>query len=235
MIIFPAIDMYEGKVVRLLKGDYDKMTVYSEKVVEKAVEIESLGAEWFHLVDLEGAKEGTTPNFSYVEEICKKTGLKVEIGGGIRSSETIEQYLLVGVNRIILGTKAATDGAFLKEMADKFGDKIAVGIDVKDEKVAIKGWLEVLDKNIFDFVGELREIGIKNIIVTDIAKDGAMSGINTAFYEKLMAHTDMDIIASGGVTRLDDLVELKKAGLYGAILGKAMYTGNIDLREALKI
>ena len=158
MIIFPAIDMYEGKVVRLLKGDYDKMTVYSEKVVEKAVEIESLGAEWFHLVDLEGAKEGTTPNFSYVEEICKKTGLKVEIGGGIRSSETIEQYLLVGVNRIILGTKAATDGAFLKEMADKFGDKIAVGIDVKDEKVAIKGWLEVLDKNIFDFVGDRKSV-----------------------------------------------------------------------------
>ena len=235
MIIFPAIDMYEGKVVRLLKGDYNKMTVYSENVVEKAVEIEAAGAKWLHLVDLEGAKEGTTPNFSYVEEICKKTGLKVEIGGGIRSSETIEQYISVGVDRIILGTKAATDGAFLKEMADKFGDKIAVGIDVKDEKVAIKGWLEVLDKNIFDFVGELREIGIKNIIVTDIAKDGAMSGINTAFYEKLMAHTDMDIIASGGVTRLDDLVELKKAGLYGAILGKAMYTGIIDLREALKV
>ena len=235
MIIFPAIDMYEGKVVRLLKGDYNKMTVYSENVVEKAVEIEAAGAKWLHLVDLEGAKEGSTPNFSYVEEICKKTGLKVEIGGGIRSSETIEQYISVGVDRIILGTKAATDGAFLKEMADKFGDKIAVGIDVKDEKVAIKGWLEVLDKNIFDFVGELREIGIKNIIVTDIAKDGAMSGINTAFYEKLIAYTDMNITASGGVTRLDDLVELKKAGLYGAILGKAMYTGNIDLREALKV
>lgn len=235
MIIFPAIDMYEGKVVRLLKGDYNKMTVYSENVVEKAVEIEAAGAEWLHLVDLEGAKEGSTPNFDYVEEICKKTGLKVEIGGGIRSEETIEQYLSVGVDRIILGTKAATDGKFLREMADKFVDKIAVGIDVKDEKVAVKGWLEVLDKNIFDFVGELREIGIKNIIVTDIAKDGAMSGINTAFYEKLIAHTDMDITASGGVTRLDDLVELKKAGLYGAILGKAMYTGNIDLREALKV
>ena len=204
-------------------------------MVEKAVEIEAAGAKWLHLVDLEGAKEGSTPNFSYVEEICKKTGLKVEIGGGIRSSETIEQYISVGVDRIILGTKAATDGAFLKEMADKFGDKIAVGIDVKDEKVAIKGWLEVLDKNIFDFVGELREIGIKNIIVTDIAKDGAMSGINTAFYEKLIAYTDMNITASGGVTRLDDLVELKKAGLYGAILGKAMYTGIIDLREALKV
>ena len=235
MIIFPAIDMYEGKVVRLLKGNFNKMTVYSENVVEKAVEIEAAGAEWLHLVDLEGAKEGSTPNFDYVEEICKKTGLKVEIGGGIRSEETIEQYLSVGVDRIILGTKAATDGKFLREMADKFVDKIAVGIDVKDEKVAVKGWLEVLDKNIFDFVGELREIGIKNIIVTDIAKDGAMSGINTAFYEKLIAHTDMDITASGGVTRLDDLVELKKAGLYGAILGKAMYTGNIDLREALKI
>ena len=235
MIIFPAIDMYEGKVVRLLKGDYDKMTVYSENVVEKAVEIEKAGAKWLHLVDLEGAKEGTTPNFSYVEEICKKTGLKVEIGGGIRSEEMIEQYLSVGVDRIILGTKAATDGEFLREMAYKFGDKIAVGIDVKDEKVAIKGWLEVLDKNIFDFVGELREVGIKNIIVTDIAKDGAMSGINTAFYVKLMVHTDMNITASGGVTRLDDLVELKIAGLYGAILGKAMYTGNIDLREALKI
>ena len=235
MIIFPAIDMYEGKVVRLLKGNYNKMTVYSENVVEKAVEIEAAGAKWLHLVDLEGAKEGSTPNFSYVEEICKKTGLKVEIGGGIRSSETIEQYLSVGVDRIILGTKAATDGEFLREMADKFGDKIAVGIDVKNEKVAIKGWLEVLDKNIFDFVGELREIGVKNIIVTDIAKDGAMSGINTSFYEKLNAYTDMDITASGGVTRLDDLVELKKAGLYGAILGKAMYTGNIDLREALKV
>lgn len=235
MIIFPAIDMYEGKVVRLLKGNYNKMTVYSENVVEKAVEIESLGAEWLHLVDLEGAKEGTTPNFSYVKEICKKTGLKVEIGGGIRSEETIEQYLLVGVDRIILGTKAATDGEFLREMADKFGDKIAVGIDVKDEKVAIKGWLEVLDKNIFDFVGELREIGVKNIIVTDIAKDGVMSGINASFYERLNAYTDMDITASGGVTRLDDLMELKKAGLYGAILGKAMYTGNIDLREALKV
>jgi len=235
MIIFPAIDMYEGKVVRLLKGDYNKMTVYSENVVEKAVEIEKAGAKWLHLVDLEGAKEGTTPNFSYVEEICKKTGLKVEIGGGIRSEEMIEQYLSVGVDRIILGTKAATDGEFLREMAYKFGDKIAVGIDVKDEKVAIKGWLEVLDKNIFDFVVELREVGIKNIIVTDIAKDGAMSGINTAFYVKLMVHTDMNITASGGVTRLDDLVELKIAGLYGAILGKAMYTGNIDLREALKI
>lgn len=235
MIIFPAIDIYEGKVVRLLKGDYEKMTVYSDSVVDKAVEIKASGGEWLHLVDLEGAKDGTTPNFSYVEEICKKTGLKVEIGGGIRSKETIEKYLAAGVERIILGTRAATDSDFLKEMAEKFGDKIAVGIDVREEKVAIKGWLEVLDKNIFDFVGELREIGIKNIIVTDIAKDGAMSGINVSFYEELSKFTDMDITASGGVTTLDDLIKLKNTGIYGAILGKAMYTGNIDLREALKI
>ena len=235
MIIFPAIDIYEGKVVRLLKGDYNKMTVYSENVVDKACEIEAAGGEWLHLVDLEGAKEGSTPNFNYVEEICKKTGLKVEIGGGIRTKATIEKYINAGVARIILGTKAATDKDFLKKMTDKYRERIAVGIDVKEEKVAIKGWLEVTNKNIFDFVTELKEIGIKNIIVTDIAKDGAMSGINTAFYEKLMAHTDMNITASGGVTRLDDLMELKKAGLYGAILGKAMYTGNIDLREALKV
>ena len=235
MIIFPAIDIYEGKVVRLLKGDYHKMTIYSENVVDKACEIEAEGGEWLHLVDLEGAKEGNTPNFNYVEEICKKTGLKVEIGGGIRTEATIEKYIYAGVSRIILGTKAATDKDFLKKMTDKFGEKIAVGIDVKEEKVAIKGWLEVTNKNIFDFVTELKEIGIKNIIVTDIAKDGAMNGINVSFYEKLSKFTDMDITASGGVTTLDDLIRLKNTGIYGAILGKAMYTGNIDLREALKI
>ena len=235
MIIFPAIDIYEGKVVRLLKGDYNKMTIYSENVVDKAYEIEAAGGEWLHLVDLEGAKEGSAPNFNYVEEICKKTGLKVEIGGGIRTEATVEKYINAGADRIILGTKAATDKDFLKKMTDKYRERIAVGIDVKEEKVAIKGWLEVTNKNIFDFVTELKEIGIKNIIVTDIVKDGAMNGINVSFYEKLSKFTDMDITASGGVTTLDDLIRLKDIGIYGAILGKAMYTGNIDLREALKI
>ena len=235
MIIFPAIDIYEGKAVRLLKGDYNKMTVYNENVVEKALEIEAEGGEWIHLVDLEGAKYGNTANFNYVEEICKKTRLKVEIGGGIRTSTNIEKYVDVGVNRIILGTKAATDRTFLEEMVEKFGEKIAVGIDVREEKVAIKGWLETLEKGIFEFVRELKEVGIKNIIVTDIAKDGAMSGINTELYEKLVKFTDMDITASGGVTELSDLFKLKELGVYGAILGKAMYTGKIDLREALNI
>ena len=198
MIIFPAIDIYEGKVVRLLKGDYNKMTVYSENVVDKACEIEAAGGEWLHLVDLEGAKEGSAPNFNYVEEICKKTGLKVEIGGGIRTEATIKKYINAGADRIILGTKAATDKDFLKKMTDKYRERIAVGIDVKEEKVA-------------------------------------MDGINVSFYEKLSKFTDMDITASGGVTTLDDLIKLKNTGIYGAILGKAMYTGNIDLREALEI
>ena len=235
MIIFPAIDIYEGKVVRLLKGDYSKMTIYSENVAEKAREIEAEGGEWVHLVDLEGAREGTSPNFRYVEEICKKTKLKVEIGGGIRTDETVEKYINAGVGRIILGTKAATDRDFLKKMTDKFGEKIAVGIDAKEERVAVKGWEEVLDKNIFDFIAELNETGIKNIIVTDIAKDGAMSGINAGLYEKLIKLTAMDITASGGVTSLSDIIRLKEIGVYGAILGRAMYTGNIDLREALTI
>ena len=235
MIVFPAIDIYEGKAVRLLKGDYNKMTVYSDNVVEKALEIEAEGGEWVHLVDLEGAKNGNTANFNYIEEICKKTKLKVEIGGGIRTFANIEKYVEVGVNRIILGTKAATDRAFLEKMVEKFGEKIAVGIDVKEEKVAIKGWLEVIEKDIFEFVGELKEVGVKNIIVTDISKDGAMNGINTELYEKLMRFTDIDITASGGVTELTDLEKLKALGVYGAILGKAMYIGKINLREALKI
>ena len=235
MIIFPAIDIYEGKAVRLLKGDYEKMTVYSNDVVKKAKEIERTGSEWVHLVDLEGAKDGTTPNFSYVEDICKKTRLKVEVGGGIREMKTIERYINAGVSRVILGTKAATDGDFTKEAADKFGDKIAVGVDVKEENVAIKGWKEILDKDIYTFVRELETIGVKNIIVTDIAKDGAMSGVNSKLYSKLLKFTDIAVTASGGVTELADLVKLKELGLYGAILGKAMYTGNIDLREALTI
>lgn len=235
MIIFPAIDIYEGKAVRLLKGDYNKMTIYSENVIEKAKDIEDCGSEWVHLVDLEGAKKGTAPNFKYVEEICRQTKLKVEIGGGIRTSTTIEKYLAAGVTRVILGTKAATDRDFLENAVKRFGDKIAVGVDVKEEKVAIKGWMEVLDKDIFSFVKELEEIRVKNIIVTDIAKDGAMSGISTKLYEKLIELTDIDITASGGVTELSDLKKLKEIGVYGAILGKAMYTGNIELREALKI
>lgn len=233
MRLFPAIDLYDHKVVRLLKGDYQKMTVYSEDPVKTAREIEARGAQWLHLVDLEGAKDGTTPNFDVVAAICRDTALQVEIGGGIRSMETIARYLEAGVSRVILGTKAVTDAAFLQEALSRWGDRIAVGVDARDSKVAVKGWLEVLDVDMFEFLSRLRDMGVKTAIVTDIAKDGAMKGTNLPLYERLSHLQGIDITASGGVSTLQDLQALKDMKLYGAILGKAMYNGAIDLGEAL--
>lgn len=235
MILFPAIDLYDRKVVRLLKGDYEKMTVYSDDPVKTAKNIESMGGSWLHLVDLEGAKDGTTPNFPVVEAIVKETGLKVEIGGGIRSFETIEKYLDAGVSRVILGTKAVKDPEFLKDAVSRWGEKIAVGVDAKDGHVAVNGWLDVLDIDMFDFLQDIKEIGVKTAIVTDISKDGAMKGTNLPLYEKLSEISGIDITASGGVSTLDDLRALKAMNIYGAILGKAMYNGAIELSEALKL
>lgn len=235
MILFPAIDLYDRKVVRLLKGDYEKMTVYSDDPVKTAKNIESMGGSWLHLVDLEGAKDGTTPNFPVVEAIVKETGLKVEIGGGIRSFETIEKYLDAGVSRVILGTKAVKDPEFLKDAVSRWGEKIAVGVDAKDGHVAVNGWLDVLDVDMFDFLNDIKEMGVKTAIVTDISKDGAMKGTNLPLYEKLSEISGIDITASGGVSTLDDLRALKAMNIYGAILGKAMYNGAIELSEALKL
>ncbi len=235
MLLFPAIDLYDKKVVRLLKGDYKQMTVYSDDPVATARDIEAKGGKWLHLVDLEGAKDGTTPNFSVVEAICRETGLSVEIGGGIRSLETIEKYLAAGVERVILGSKAVTDEAFLKEALARFGKHIAVGVDAKDGKVAVHGWLDVLDVDMFDFLQHLVELKVDTVIVTDIAKDGAMQGTNLALYEKLSKLQDINVTASGGVSSYEDIRALKKLGLYGAILGKAMYQGVVELSEALHI
>lgn len=235
MILFPAIDLYDKKVVRLVKGDYAQMTVYSEDPVGMASQIRAWGGEWLHLVDLEGAKDGTTPNFSVVERICRETGLKAEIGGGIRSFETIERYLEAGVSRVILGTKAVTDEDFLREALERFGSRIAVGVDAKDGKVAVKGWLEVLDVDMFSFLEKLAGMGVSTAIVTDISKDGAMKGTNLPLYERLSGLKGIDITASGGVSTLDDIRALKAMGLYGAILGKAMYTGAVRLEDALRI
>ncbi len=235
MLLFPAIDLYDKKVVRLLKGDYKQMTVYSDDPVATARDIEAKGGKWLHLVDLEGAKDGTTPNFSVVEAICRETGLSVEIGGGIRSLETIEKYLAAGVERVILGSKAVTDEAFLKEALARFGKHIAVGVDAKDGKVAVHGWLDVLDVDMFDFLQHLVELKVDTVIVTDIAKDGAMQGTNLALYEKLSKLQDINVTASGGVSSYEDIRALKKLGLYGAILGKAMYQGVVELAEALHI
>ena len=235
MILFPAIDLYDHKVVRLLKGDYEKMTVYSDDPLATAKNIEGMGGKWLHLVDLEGAKDGTTPNFDVVSAIAKETGLKVEIGGGIRSFETIEKYLNAGVQRVILGTKAVKDPGFLKEAVSKWEDKIAVGVDAKNGKVAVNGWMDVMDIDMFDFLQDIKEMGVKTAIVTDISKDGAMKGTNLPLYERLSKLSGIDITASGGVSTLDDLKALKAMDIYGAILGKAMYNGAIELSEALNL
>lgn len=234
MKIFPAIDLYGGKAVRLFKGDYSKMTVYSENPLEVARNFEQKGAEFIHLVDLEGAKDGTTPNFETVKSIAENTRLFTEIGGGIRSMETVEKYLGAGVDRVILGTAAVENQDFLKAAVNKYGEKIAVGVDIKDGFVAVKGWTEASSYSCFDFCEKMRETGVKTLICTDISKDGAMQGTNRELYRELAEKFDIDIVASGGVSTLDDIKALKKLGLYGAIIGKAYYIGAIDLKEALE-
>ena len=235
MLIFPAIDLYGRQAVRLYKGDYEKMTVYSDDPLSVARDFESKGAEWIHLVDLEGAKLGTTPNLSVVEQIAKNTSLKIEIGGGIRNMETVEKYFSVGVDRVILGTAALTNESFLLEAVARYGEKIAVGADIKDKKIAIKGWTQTSDTDIYDFCEKMRDEGVKTIICTDISKDGAMQGTNHALYKELSEKFDMQIVASGGVSSLEDVKKLRALELYGTIIGKAYYTGAIDLAEAIEV
>ena len=232
MRIFPAIDLFDGKAVRLIKGDYNKMTVYSDNPLEVAKTFENEGMEYIHLVDLEGAKDGTTPNLEIVKSIANNTSLFTEIGGGIRDMNTVKKYIDSGVDRVILGTAAVNDQAFLQEAVNIYGEKIAVGVDVKDGKVAIKGWLEVSEYDCFDFCEKMQNIGVKCLICTDISKDGAMNGTNRELYKKLSQKFSINITASGGVSSLEDIVALKKLNLYGAIIGKAYYIGAIDLKEA---
>ncbi len=235
MNIFPAIDLFSGKAVRLFKGDYAQMTVYNDDPLAVARDFEACGARFIHMVDLEGAKDGTTPNLSIVKKIVDSTSLFVEIGGGIRSMEVADRYIESGVGRVILGTAAVSDREFLKAAVKKHGDKIAVGVDIKDGKVAIKGWTETSALDAFDFCRELQELGVRTVICTDISKDGAMMGTNRELYRELSQSFKLDIIASGGVSSLDDVASLRKMELYGAIIGKAYYTGAIDLREALEV
>lgn len=235
MIIFPAIDLVEQKAVRLFKGDYANMTVYSDDPVGVARDFEAAGATHIHMVDLEGAKDGTTPNLAVVEQVARETSLKVEIGGGVRDMATVEKYLAVGVDRVILGTAAVTDEKFLRAAVAKYGEHIAVGADVKDGFVAIKGWLEKSAYTLEQFMDKMQSIGVKTIICTDISKDGAMRGTNLALYRELSEKYAMNIVASGGVSSLEDVRALRKMQLYGAIVGKAYYTGAIDLREAIEV
>ena len=235
MILFPAIDLYDRKAVRLYKGDYQNMTVYSENPIEVARDFEAAGATHIHMVDLEGAKSGDTPNLAVVEQVTKETSLFVEIGGGIRNMETVERYLSAGVSRVILGTAAVNDEAFLTAAVNTYGDKIAVGADVKDGCIAIKGWLETSAVTLEAFLEKMQAIGVKNVICTDISRDGAMRGTNLALYRELSRKYSLNITASGGVSSLEDVRQLRQMDLYGAIIGKAYYTGAIDLAEALEV
>ncbi len=233
MNIIPAIDLIGGQAVRLIKGDYQQVTVYSDTPSEVAKSFENSGAKFLHVVDLDGAKEGSTANFATIENIIKETSLSVEIGGGIRNLETVKRYLQAGVDRVIIGTAAVTDPNFLKEAVARYAEHIAVGIDVKDGMVAIKGWLEMSELSCFDFFQTVQDLGVQTVICTDISKDGMMAGTNLDLYRELSQKFSVNIIASGGVSSLDDVKKLSQMKLYGAILGKALYTGAVDLAEAI--
>ena len=235
MLIYPAIDMYEKKAVRLYKGDYAQMTVYSENPCAVAQEFKRCGATHIHLVDLEGAKAGTTPNFELVKAIKEETGLFCEIGGGIRDMATIAKYVEAGIDRVILGTAAVTSPGFVEEAVKAYGDKIAVGIDIKDGFVAIKGWTETSEENAMDFTAKMQSMGVKTMICTDISRDGAMRGANHDLYRELSERFDMNIIASGGVSSMEDVEKLAQLHIHGAIVGKAYYTGAIDLNKAIEV
>ena len=235
MYIFPAIDLYEGKAVRLFKGDYAQMTIYSDNPAEIATDFASSGAKHLHLVDLEGAKFGTTPNLKTIERILAGSGLFTEVGGGIRSMEVVDTYLSAGVDRVILGTAAVNDPDFLHKAVGKYGEKIAVGVDIKDGMVAIKGWTEKSALDAFTFCHDLQKLGVTTVICTDISKDGAMMGANHELYSRLMDELSMQIVASGGVSSIDDVKRLADMKMYGAIIGKAYYTGAISLKEAIEV
>lgn len=235
MKIFPAIDLFGGQAVRLFKGDYQQMTVYNPNPMDVALDFAKQGAAYLHLVDLEGARSGGTPNIEVISKISQSTPLFTQVGGGIRSINTVKSYLEAGVNRVILGTAAVTDEAFLNEAVSAYGEKIAVGIDLKDGYVAIKGWTEQSAYTTDQFFGKMQQLGVKTVICTDISRDGAMQGTNLSLYKHLSATYDMNIIASGGVSTIEDLIALKEMNLYGAIIGKAYYTGSINLAEAIEV
>jgi phosphoribosylformimino-5-aminoimidazole carboxamide ribotide isomerase len=235
MLIFPAIDLFEGKAVRLLKGEYNQMTVYNNDPLAVARDFAAQWATCLHLVDLEGAKSGTTPNMDTIRRLTGETELFTEVGGGIRNMDTVRAYLGAGVDRVILGTAALRDEAFLKKAVAEYGDRIAVGVDIRDGKVAIRGWVETSETDALEFLTRLEKIGVGTVICTDISRDGAMAGTNHDLYGVLTERFSMNIIASGGVSSIEDVRRLAGRNLYGAIIGKAYYTGAISLKEAIEV
>ena len=235
MVIYPAIDLYGGKAVRLYKGDYARMTVYNDDPTAVARDFQAQGATHIHLVDLEGAKLGTSPNFDTICRLKAQTGLFCQTGGGIRTMDRIDRTLDAGIDRVILGTAAVTEPGFVEAAVKKHGEKIAVGIDIREGFVAIRGWTEKTELEAFDFCRKMADIGVKTLICTDISKDGAMQGANHGLYRTLKEKLDLNIIASGGVSSLEDVRRLSKLDIHGAIIGKAYYTGAICLRDAIEV
>ena len=235
MILLPAIDLFGGQAVRLYQGDYNQMTVYDPDPLHTVRQFERAGATHLHLVDLEGAKTGRTTNLPVIQRIAAQTNVLIEVGGGIRTMDTVRRYLEAGASRVILGTAAVTDPAFTAQAVAQYGEKIAVGADLKDGKVAIKGWLETSQDSWETFFDRMQALGVQTVICTDISRDGAMRGANLALYRTLASRYSMDIIASGGVSSLEDIRALKEAGAAGAIIGKAYYTGAIDLAQAIAL
>ncbi|MFB0920244.1 MAG: 1-(5-phosphoribosyl)-5-[(5-phosphoribosylamino)methylideneamino]imidazole-4-carboxamide isomerase [Oscillospiraceae bacterium] len=235
MELYPAIDLCDGKAVRLLRGDYTKMTVFSDAPLDVARDFKTAGAKFLHLVDLDGAKDGGTANYDTIKSIVAESGLAVEVGGGIRNIGTVERYLELGVLRVVIGTSAVTDPEFLLEAVSRYGNKIAVAVDIRDGFVATHGWTQISAEDCFDFCTRMQDIGVKTIICTDISKDGAMQGVNLDLYKELTKRFSMDIVASGGVTAIGDLILLARTGVAGAILGKSLYTGSIDLASAIAV
>lgn len=235
MNIFPAIDIIDGKAVRLFKGDYNKKTVYNDSPLCVAKGFEEAGASYLHLVDLDGAKSGDTPNYEIIKAIAQNTSLKIEIGGGIRSEEVIKRYLDAGVMRVILGTIAIENPEFTAEMTAKYKDAIAVGIDISNGFVATRGWTDITKVSCDEMFARMEKIGVKTVICTDISKDGAMMGTNLKLYKELKSKYNIDIVASGGVSSIEDVIALKAMDIYGAILGKALYVGAVDLAKAIEV
>ena len=235
MIILPAVDIIGGNAVRLLKGDYAKKTVYGNDPAKIALDFKAAGAEYIHIVDLDGAKSGHTDNFCVIRDMIKESGLFAEVGGGIRDLDTVEKYVDAGASRVILGTAAAKDPRFLNLAAKEYKEKIAVGIDIKDGFVAINGWTEKTELTAPEFIEKIEDVGVKTVICTDVSKDGAMRGTNVELYKTLLKQSGINIIASGGVSSVEDILALKEAGVYGAIIGKAYYTGAVNLKEAIEV
>ncbi len=235
MILYPAIDLYDGKAVRLKRGRYDDMTVYSDDPLSLARRIRDEGATHLHMVDLQGARSGETDNLNLIEKIASESGLFIELGGGIRSLETIRGYLNAGISRVILGTAAAENEELLTEALSRFGEAVAVGADLKDGFVAVRGWEQQSAWTAEEYFRHLAVLGVTTVICTDVSRDGMLQGSNHELYETLARNFPMHLIASGGVSSLDDLTALRDLGLHGAIVGKAWYTGAVTIPDALRI